>query len=371
MMTEMVETLDRGAVYLDVFSLEEGVAFNLFSAAGVIDAGIWPGHRRERIALIERWRSTSLQAARATFSGKAAPTWLLSDLAALDTQLDDQFFNYLRSRLDPVETPTRFIVFPHRELFQLPFWRLTTSRPDLPVSVLPGVNVAPLLARRDRTSPGPLVACGDATSQLAHVETELQRLPPHTVCDPSPAAILGAWPQARTIHFAGHGHFDTDNPYKSGLIAAGVPDSSDPLVASHDALPGCQLLTIGWILGRLRLDHCQLAVLSACYTGLPRTHPASEFTSLPAALIVAGARNVVASLWPAHDGATRLLMTEFYAALESESPSQALARARRRLGTMTRDEIVTQLGSDRGLPPGERPFESPFYTDAFQHYGVD
>jgi CHAT domain-containing protein len=117
--------------------------------------------------------------------------------------------------------------------------------------------------------------------------------------------------------------------------------------------------------------------LSACSTGLPRQHPANEFIGLPTAFLIAGAKNVVGSLWPVDDAATCLLMREFYSALVQNgelvsTPSTSLAFARDRLTKLRRTEIVEILGKDSDIIPElEYPYAGPEYTLAFQHYGVD
>ena len=133
-------------------------------------------------------------------------------------------------------------------------------------------------------------------------------------------------------------------------------------------------VTVSQIVGEAHLQQCWLAVLSACETGLPRLHPASEFTSLPAAFLIAGARNVVASLWRTHDGATALLMKEFYKYFDADgrqSPSRALQFARKRLAELKYAEVVEWLESDKFIPKRKQPFDHPVFLDAFQHYGID
>ncbi len=122
-------------------------------------------------------------------------------------------------------------------------------------------------------------------------------------------------------------------------------------------------------MGRLHLPHCALVVLAACDSGLPQLHAASEFTNLPGAFLVAGTRNVVASLWPTHDGAAALLMNAFYTAYTT-SASAALAAARARLAAMSRAGASARLGTS-DLPYGDPPFGAVIHTDCFQHFGVD
>jgi hypothetical protein len=91
----------------------------------------------------------------------------------------------------------------------------------------------------------------------------------------------------------------------AGLALAGAnqPRGADTGLVSGETLAG------------LQLDDLQLAVLSACETGLdlgaaPLTGEGGQ--TLVRALHVAGARNVVASLWKVPDPPTVVLMEEFY-----------------------------------------------------------
>jgi CHAT domain-containing protein len=170
------------------------------------------------------------------------------------------------------------------------------------------------------------------------------------------------------MHLAGHGQFDARHPYSSGLIVQG---SDDPPYAIASNYPGCVRLTIAGILQLLDMASSELVTLSVCSVGRPRLHPASEFTSVPTALLLAGARNVLAAGWPVHDAATAVLMSHFYAGLETAPcPASALAVARRALGRTTREEAVAILERDDVVPPGPRPFASAIFTDAFVHFGI-
>jgi CHAT domain-containing protein/tetratricopeptide (TPR) repeat protein len=99
---------------------------------------------------------------------------------------------------------------------------------------------------------------------------------------------------------------------------------------------------------RLDLSACELAVLSACQTGLGSAQAGEGLASLRRAFAAAGARTVISSLWKVDDAATLALMTEFYDNLwgRRQSPSAALRNAK----------LV--------LLRGER-FSLPFYWAAF------
>ena len=105
----------------------------------------------------------------------------------------------------------------------------------------------------------------------------------------------------------------------SGLVFAG---------ANRPDLPGRGLLT-GEALVGLDLSGLDLAVLSACDTGLGDVAGGEGVFGLQKAFHLAGCKDVVASLWKVEDDATAALMTLFYRGLwvENLSPAEALRKA--------------------------------------------
>ena len=105
----------------------------------------------------------------------------------------------------------------------------------------------------------------------------------------------------------------------SGLVVA---------VRNRPGTPGRGLVTGEALLDR-DLSGLELAVLSACETGLGDVAGGEGVFGLQRALHLAGCRDVVASLWKVPDAATAALMGEFYRALWDEylPPVLALQKA--------------------------------------------
>ncbi|UOQ66801.1 CHAT domain-containing protein [Hymenobacter volaticus] len=111
-----------------------------------------------------------------------------------------------------------------------------------------------------------------------------------------------------------------DNPmYKSGLVLAGANDSYK--IGNDGYLTAAELATID-------LRGTELVTLSACETGLGTLTNGEGVYGLKRALFIAGAKNIVVSLWQVSDSATTLLMNSFYTYLrKGEGVAKALRLA--------------------------------------------
>jgi CHAT domain-containing protein len=143
-------------------------------------------------------------------------------------------------------------------------------------------------------------------------------------------AVLAALPKARYAHLATHGFF-ADASFRSALqldpalfqqtqrgerIGAGAqsPMVMSGLVfagASKPQTPGRGIIT-GEALVDLDLSGLELAVLSACETGLGDVAGGDGTFGLQRAFHLAGTRDVIASLWKVPDRPTAALMGLFY-----------------------------------------------------------
>jgi CHAT domain-containing protein len=124
----------------------------------------------------------------------------------------------------------------------------------------------------------------------------------------------------RLLHFATHGFVNTSKPELSGI-----------LLAQDSTLSEDGILYSGEIYN-LKLD-ADLTVLSACETGLGEIKEGEGLIGLARALLFAGSKNIIVSLWKVADKSTSDLMIDFYENLleakqEKQEFSQALRQAK-------------------------------------------
>ena len=132
-------------------------------------------------------------------------------------------------------------------------------------------------------------------------------------------AFRVAAPSAEIIHLATNGILNKRNPLFS-FVELGSGDGEDGRLEVREAL-GMSL-------------HVRLLVLSACQTAISSgtlgdVPNGEDWVGLVQAFLVAGASNVMGTLWPVEDQATARLMASFYGALSagrSETESLALAQ---------------------------------------------
>jgi CHAT domain-containing protein/tetratricopeptide (TPR) repeat protein len=148
---------------------------------------------------------------------------------------------------------------------------------------------------------------------------------------------------------------------RSGLVFAGANYQA----AGH----GSAFLTAQEV-GELDLGRVDLAVFSACETGLGQVRDGEGMLGLQRALHVAGARTAVTSLWKVPDAATQALMSRFHRNLwEKKMPKlEALREAQLWLiqEGWKHPELGLRGGLERPMPkPNADQRVSPFYWAAF------
>ncbi len=219
--------------------------------------------------------------------------------------------------------------------------------------------------------------------------------------------VMAELPHARFAHFATHGFF-ADKKFRSALqLPEAAFEQADlregqratvaarnPLLLSGLVLAGANLprqndefgvpqgdggILTAEAIAMLPLDKLELAVLSACETGLGDVAGGEGVFGLQRAFHIAGARNVVASLWKVDDQATATLMQLFYRNLwRAQKPLPPIAALREAQLALYRhpqwiehpellDRRDGQRGPDLSRPaapesrrqPGARPTTAP------------
>ena len=130
--------------------------------------------------------------------------------------------------------------------------------------------------------------------------------------------MTGPLADYKIVHFATHSMLNDQNADDSGLILSMLDKDGNP---QNGFLSRKDIYT-------LHLP-AELVVLSACNTARGTNVPGEGLLGLTRAFFYAGAKRVVATLWPVDDGATAGLMKNFYQGMLTErlSPAAALRAA--------------------------------------------
>ena len=124
-------------------------------------------------------------------------------------------------------------------------------------------------------------------------------------------------PQSRLLHLSMHAYANNENDDFSGLIFTQQPDT----VREDGFLHANELYNLSL--------NSELAVLSACETGIGTLAPGEGIMSLGRAFKYAGCPNVTMSLWNADDQSTSQIMQRFFTHLhDGAAKDQALREAK-------------------------------------------
>ena len=172
----------------------------------------------------------------------------------------------------------------------------------------------------------------------------------------------------RWAHFATHGYFaaslagpegkfgrervsvaERSPMLLSGLVLSGANRLSEK--SNSDYNPTGDAILTAEAISYLPMDGMELAVLSACDTGLGDVARGEGVLGLQRAFHIAGARNVVASLWKVDDRASADLMTRFYRRMwqEHQSPLAALRESQLEILRSLRSKEEENADGTRGI----------------------
>jgi CHAT domain-containing protein len=330
-------------VFLDSFDADAVVTF-MQGRAGDGDSAGWLGAYREIVRL-----GVSQEATRQSWTSQ-----LRNSQAWLGNGLVQPVFAALQ-REGIVPTIVAWIT--QGELAVLPIHAalMGDGRPlveHVPVMYAPSLLLLRSTARATghRPTKDPrLVTVGNPTDDpdLLFAEAEARsaasRRPPSkamllTGARATATSVKQALRSAQVFHFAGHASFNREDPLKSHLVLAG-----------H------QRLTVADLQSAVSSGGPDLAILSACESGLIQISDiANEFQGLPAAFLGLGAKGVLSSLWPVDDGPTLFLVDRLMeATLVRKRPvPQALREAQLWLRDARGEELAQVAKRLAGLAQG-------------------
>jgi CHAT domain-containing protein/tetratricopeptide (TPR) repeat protein len=251
-------------------------------------------------------------------------------------------------------------------LIDLPLTTLFVDRKKtlgdiLPTSIAPSAR-ALLTGKGSRRLRSGVYALGDPRKNLPWGEAEAQRvakvarlagLPSRMVVQEklSREVLRRALREAEVIDLACHGRVYSDHFLQSYVQLAGEDFTLADMLSQQEEARGLRLM-----------------ILSACQTAIPDVRGAvDEVRSLAAAMLQAGVRAVMATLWPVDDQATYLLVwrfaQEWFPHMSDEPPARALARAQHWLRAATNRELArfvaahhSPLTEEDNLPAADTQF---------------
>ncbi len=129
---------------------------------------------------------------------------------------------------------------------------------------------------------------------------------------------LPLW-EFRFIHFSCHGYLDEANPMRTALVLTPGPSQEEDGFLRMEEIYKLSL-------------NADMVVLSACETGKGLLEKGEGVMSLTRPFFIAGARSVIAALWPINDKSTAIFMKEFYKyILKGWSANEALRSAKMKM----------------------------------------
>lgn len=288
------------------------------------------------LSIDEPWMTESIE--RLTESISAGEAIDESDLQTLSEQL----------LADLSDESSELIVVCDGPLHRLPWAILRdihrTGEPlGITRSISHAVSATAYLALTGRALPTPerdLLLVGDPAytpqqfpdprhRRLAGTARELAAIaalhPDHTLlagADATEARVVEELPRHRRAHFACHGAGDDQSAAFGGLFLAPPRPTDEALVENTDDI------LEAWEIEDLSIP-CETVVLASCSTAGGEILRGEGLVGLAHAFHRAGAREILAALWPVDDAATARFMTALYEALnEGEPLAPAVRRTR-------------------------------------------
>lgn len=306
--TDVVPLLSRESTLVEYFVVHNELVVFVARHDGVVARRL--GLSVDQLTVLMRpWQLNLAACQDAAGRGQAPAPSLTRNANVALQRLYDALIAPIADRLQP---DCDLIIVPHGPLHYLPFAALydgqTYMADRFRIRLLPNAallrHVRPptIDLNGGRSAPNVFLAVGYSSgnqlpaaraeaSAIANLMSGIALVEEQATAQ----ALLAYAPNLRALHLATHAEFRADNPLFSGL-----------------ALADGWLTTLDLFNWRL---NASLVTLSACQTGRSVIGGGDEILGLLRALLYAGARSVVVSLWPVQDTVTAHLMERFYSAL--------------------------------------------------------
>jgi CHAT domain-containing protein len=305
--------LDERTLLVEYFGLGDDLCV-FFGRLPHLETRKLVGARRR----VERLNAALQLSLQTTAAARDNPKWLAGLEATTRIVLGRLYTELIAPLATALEGIERLVVVPHGVLHRIPFAALHDGERYLvehyEIVVGPSANALAFCRRPlETTSERAVVVAnsddGALPGALAEARHVAQLFDAECLleADATQAGLRRLAGGARLIHLAAHGHARPDAPLFSYLRLA------DGHLTALDCFD-------------LELD-CGLVTLSACESGHAAIAPGDEPIGLPRALLYAGARSVVLTLWRVDDRSTAQLMDEFYTALHAGQGRAAALRS--------------------------------------------
>ncbi|MBP8980225.1 MAG: CHAT domain-containing protein [Syntrophobacterales bacterium] len=300
---EMKKLAGTQSAFLEYFVSEDAITIFLVQN-DKIRAHTVPARKNDLVEKARKWR------------GKLTERQNSEELARY-------FYEKLIAPVAESITRNQVIIIPHDVLHYLPFQAIQDGNTYLiekyALSYAPSATALKIAERKKSTGNKKILIMGNPTQDLKFAEEEAKKIaaiwPDATLLTGKQASIDFLRQQGgrfEYLHFATHGIYDDEHPLNSGIIFG-------ELAKRQNILTAAELFSTQW--------QASLVTLSACETGLSRQKRGDELIGLQRALMFAGARTILSSLWSIDDMATGFLMTSFYRHLSKMPKNKALKQA--------------------------------------------
>jgi CHAT domain-containing protein/Tfp pilus assembly protein PilF len=219
----------------------------------------------------------------------------------------------------------RLIVVAHADLVYVPFAALIDPRSgryfsdDVSIQLVPSAGLLPLIRNRPRHASAMAAAFAPFPAELPFTAVEARAVRPLGLKSratigrgATERAVRSALESAAIVHVSTHGVLNSANPLFSRLeLVRGR--GRDASVADDGRLEVHEILTLSSRSSLVFLSGCETGVGGAGATMFAR---GDDYTTLAQAFLVAGANNVIATLWQVQDEAAAAFAARFYEALD-------------------------------------------------------